>query len=871
MIEPRSTAAGPQDLGRGADHAGVARQALTRRGLCALCVLLLAIPARGGQPTIDADIIFAERNPGVKGDHYYSNFGYSCTNPDEWLYGDDGARLCRLDPQTGRLTVLLEDARGGIRDPQVSYDAKRILFSYRKDGTHHFNLWEINADGGDLRQITTGDWDDIEPCYLPDGGIAFCSSRCNRYVMCWYAPVAVMFRCEADGSAMRMLSSNSVTENTPAILPDGRLLYTRWEYVNRDAISFHHLWTMNPDGSEQQVYFGNQTPGGVFIDAQPIPQSREVVFIDSGYHGTPEHAGKVMVVSEAGGPDATAMVKCVTPEGGFRDPYPLSPGGFLVARENSILLLDDAGTTTPIYTGQRMVHEPRLLKQRDRDAVIPSRVDLSRNTATLFVANVYQGRNMDGIKSGDIRKLLVLEDLPKPANYHGGGSTPIAHGGTWSLKRILGTVPVAADGSAFFEVPPMRSLYLALLDGDGRSIKQMRSFMTLQPGEQRSCIGCHEARTQAPPPQPGLTTLQRAPSRIEPLAGVPEVLDFPRDIQPILDRNCMRCHDAKKRAGGVVLTGDRGPTYSLAYYNLLLHRQITDGAGYGWEGVRNVEGRPVGNDAPYTMYSSASPLMDKIGGHHHDAKLTADEKQLVRLWIDTAAQYAGTYAALGTGQIGAWWHNNEPIREMADAWPSTAPARDAVERRCADCHGKMLPRFVTDQVPVDAYGDFEGWQRPTSRFSRHTVFNLTKPAGSLMLMAPLAKAAGGYAAGKQEQATVREDRAHAPKAVGHPVIFETVEDPDYVKILAHLRAAGQRLDEIGRFDMPGFKPSEQYVREMRRYGVLPAGFDLMEDPIDVYATDRKYWQSLWWCPETQGSERTAELGGHHDEPGHTEN
>jgi len=807
------------------------------------------MPALAEMPTLDADVVFAERNPGVKGGHYYSNFGYACTSANEWLYGDDGARLCRLDPQTGKLTVLLEDSRGGIRDPQVSHDAQRILFSYRKGGTNHFNLHEINADGTGLRQITRGDWDDVEPCYLPDGGIAFCSSRCNRYVMCWYAPVAVMFRCKADGSAMRMLSSNSVTENTPAILPDGRILYTRWEYVNRDAVSFHHLWTMNPDGTEQQVYFGNQTPGEVFIDAQPIPQSGSVVFIDAGYHGTPEHAGKVMVVAESSGPNATAMVKAITPQDGFRDPYPVSPHGFLVARENSILLLNDAGTMTTLYSGKQMVHEPRLLKPRVCEPVIPSRVDLSKDTATLFVTDVYQGRNMDGIKHGDIKKLLVLEDLPKPANYHGGGSTPIAHGGTWSLKRILGTVPVADDGSAYFEVPPSRSLYLALLDANDRSIKQMRSFMTLQPGEQRGCVGCHEARTQPPPSRPTMTALQREPCRIEPIAGVPDVFDFPRDIQPILDRHCVRCHNAEKRAGGVVLTGDRGPTYSLAYYNLMLHRQITDGAGYGWEGVSNVGGRPIGNDVPYTMYSSASPLMDKIGGHHHDAKLTASEQTWVRLWIDTAAQYAGTYAALGTGQIGAWWHNNEPIREMADAWPSTAPARDAVERRCATCHGNMLPRFVTDQIPVDEYGDFEGWQRPTSRFSRHTIFNLTQPEKSLVLMSPMAKAAGGYAEGKPEQVTVKEDRAHAPKPVGHPVIFESAADPDYQRILLHIRAAGQRLGEIKRFDMPGFKPNEQYVREMKRYGLLSAEFDLMKDPVNVYAMDRKYWQLLWWSPE----------------------
>jgi len=154
--------------------------------------------------------------------------------------------------------------------------------------------------------------------------------------------------------------------------------------------------------------------------------------------------------------------------------------------------------------------------------------------------------------------------------------------------------------------------------------------------------------------------------------------------------------------------------------------------GYGWEGVRNVEGRPVGNDLPYAMFSSASPLMNKIDGRHHDARLTAG-----------------------------------------------------------------------------AYGDLEGWQRPTSRFSRHTIFNLTQPEKSLVLMSPLAKAAGGCAEGRPEQMTIKEDRAHAPKAVVHPVIFESADDADYRSILAHVRAAGRRLDEIKRFDMPGFKPNEQ--------------------------------------------------------------
>ena len=726
--------------------------------------------SKPGYPIITADIVF-QRNPGRDpSQHYYANFGYACTSQNEWLHGADGARLCRLDPNTGELTVLLDDPEGGIRDPQVSYDGQKILFSYRKGGTHHYNLYEIDADGTGLRQITSGDWDDVEPCYLPDGGIAFCSSRCKRYVLCWLAPVAVLFRCNADGTGMRMLSSGSVTENTPSVLPDGRILYTRWEYVNRDAVSFHHLWTMNPDGTEQQVYYGNQTPGEVFIDAQPIPQTRDVVFIDSGYHGSHEHAGQVMVVSQSGGPNATATLKCISAEwqGAFAIPIRSRPHVFLVAHGNKILLLDDAGKTTELYTGPQMVHEPRPLQPRPREPAAPSRVDLSANTATLFVADVYQGRNMQGVKRGDdqetarARRPAQAGQLPRRGHH-----AASAHGGTWTLKRILGTVPVAEDGSAYFEVPPLRSLYLALLDADDRSVKQMRSFVTLQPGEQRGCIGCHETRTQPPPSQGTLAALRRAPSRIEPIAGVPEILDFPRDIQPILDRHCVTCHNADKRDGGVVLTGDRGPTYSLAYYNLILHRQIKDSAGYGWADTQNVSGRPIGNDAPNTTYSSASPLMDKIGGQHHDVKLSDAERTLVRLWIDTAAQYAGTYAAYGTGQIGAWWRNNEPIREMADPWPTTAPARDAVERRCAGCHGRMLPRFVTDQVPVDEYGDLEGWQRPTSRFSRHTVFNLTRPEKSLALMAPLAREAGGYAVGappapSRSPRTARIRRSRSP-------------------------------------------------------------------------------------------------------------
>jgi hypothetical protein len=441
--------------------------------------------------------------------------------------------------------------------------------------------------------------------------------------------------------------------------------------------------------------------------------------------------------------------------------------------------------------------------------------------------------------------------MPKPANYHGGGSQPIGHGVTSTLKRILGTVPVEQDGSAYFEVPALRSLYFATLDERDRSIKQMRSFVTVQPGETAGCVGCHETRQQTPGAgRPMPLAIRQPPQRIGPIAGVPEILDFPRDIQPILDRHCLRCHGDghghQRRDGGVSLAGDRGPVFSHSYYELLLHWQIKDTGGPPMHGT----GRQPGNDAPYTTYSSASPLMTKIDFSHYEVQLDSRETATVRLWIDTNAQYAGTYAAIGTGQIGGCWNVNEPIREMADAWPSTPPAAEVVHRRCAACHGDRLPRFVTDKTPIDAHQDFLSWLRPLSRFSRHRVFNLTQPEKSLVLLAPLARAAGGYAEGlpADPPQLIVEDQRQPPKPVVHPVIFQDTRDPDYQKILQHVTAAQVRLDEIRRFDMPGFRPIEHYVREMKRYGVLPESIDAARDALDVYAVDAAYFRSFWHSP-----------------------
>lgn len=239
--------------------------------------------------------------------------------------------------------------------------------------------------------------------------------------------------------------------------------------------------------------------------------------------------------------------------------------------------------------------------------------------------------------------------------------------------------------------------------------------------------------------------------------------------------------------------------------------------------------------------------MKKIDGAHYQVNLSEHEKLVIRRWLDSATPYAGTYAAYGTGQVGGWWRANEPLREMTDAWPSTVKAKDAMTRRCAGCHEGNMPMFITDRKIKLRYYDFEGFQRPTFRTSRHNIFNLSNPERSLALMAPLSKEAGGYAMGKPaEPATFAIQLAEKPQEFVHPVVFESKDDPDYQAVLKHIEAGKNRLNTIKRFDMPGFQPRYEYLREMKRYGVLEPSFDLKNPrKVDAYQLDSKYFNLFY--------------------------
>ncbi len=783
------------------------------------------------------EIVFAVRLP-YEDPHWYANIGYYCNDERQKAWAGNGkpdaGRLCILNLKTGGVTCLVDAPGGSVRDPQVHYDARKILFSFRAPGTEHYHLYEINRDGTGQQQLTRGEVDDYEPIYLPDGGLLFVSTRCNRWVNCWKTQVGIMYRCDADGGQIRQVSANTEHDNTPWMMPDGRVLYTRWEYVDRSQVDFHHLWTMNPDGTQQAIYYGNQHPGIVMIDAKPAPGSTRVMANFSPGHGASDHAGIATLVSNHQGPDDRTMARPLHRGSWIMDPYPLAADSFLAARGNQICWYHGGSEATVLLTytnGPGGVHEPRPLVARPREPVIQARAKPGSATGQMILTDVYQSRGLEGVKRGEITKLLVLESLPKPVNFSGGPDL-VSWLGTFTLERVLGTVPVEPDGSAYFEVPANRQVFFVALDQKEAAVKRMQSFTSVAPGEVAGCAGCHERRQAAPayPGRAAVGALRRAPSAIEPFAGFPDVVDFGRDIQPILDRHCAGCHDSRRREGGVRLSSGLGPHWSVSYFQLLAWGQVADGRnGLGGQPVRS-------------LGAGASPLLAKGAGGHYGAQFSGRDWRMVWLWLESGAAYAGSYAAL----------RNEAEQITPEAATSVVFYKHHAlfKRRCGACHevddpdreeGRPLPYIPKFKGPRPgikqpiAYYERQVLKNdPHQRFSPNVLLDFTHPEESSLLLGPLAREAGGY----------------GTCGLG----WKDRQDPDYQTLLAAIRTGQALLQARPRFGAPEFRPNRQYVREMKKYGILAAAFDPERDRLDVFQTDQKYWQSLWACsvPEEAG-------------------
>ncbi len=778
-------------------------------------------------------VVFVTRLP-YEDPHWYANIGYFCDDENKKMYAGEGkpdeSRLYLLDTKSNKVHVLFDAKGGGVRDPEVHYDGKTVLFSYRPPDADNYSLYEIQTDGTALRRVTHGQYDDFEATYLPDDDIVFVSTRSQRWVGCWKTQVGTLFRCNRQGGDIRPISFNCEHDNTPAVLPDGRIVYTRWEYVDRSQVGYHQLWAMSPNGANVTAYFGNQTHYPLYIDAKPIPGTEKLLLIDSGGHGRRDHLGRVCTLTSKYGPDDPRGYHCVTPKAGnFSDPAPIDETHFVVAAHKSwsrkppqMFLGVGDKQLIPIltYNGKANIHEPIPVRPRPREKLIADHTDYDQPTGRMVLTDVNTGRSMEGVEPRTIKKLLVLEILPKPVNFSGGMDLT-SWLGTFILERVLGTVPVEEDGSAYFEVPAGRPVLFVALDENDMSVKHMQSFTNVVPGETLSCVGCHEHRTQTPDLSiaAGLKAMSRPPSKIKPFTGLPDVIDFCRDIQPILNEHCVDCHSHKKPDGHVVLTDGLGPTWSISYYTLLATRQVADGRnGYGGQ-------------KPRTIGSSASKLMQKIDGSHYDVTLPPDQWRTIWLWLESGAPYAGSYAALRNeeDQAAQWLR----FRDLYAVLGSLS---------CRKCHGPGKPApAIPSHLPEDKRKQIvkaRGLapherivQDEDYRFSAHVLLNVTDPEHSRLLLGPLPKEAGGWGTCQHK--------------------FTGTDDKAYQGLLYGLKKAKESATQKPLYGMSTFRPNRQFIREMKRFGVLAADFNPSRDPIDFFDIEQEYWQLFWYQPDAK--------------------
>ncbi|MFZ1934119.1 MAG: hypothetical protein WCB27_13075 [Thermoguttaceae bacterium] len=478
----------------------------------------------------------------------------------------------------GQVRTLVDDPGGVLRDPDVSYDGKKVLFAWKKSlDKDDYHLYEFDAATGRVRQLTSGlGFADYEGIYAPNGQIIFSSTRCVQTVDCWWTEVSNLYTCDRDGRFLRRLGFDQVHTNFPTVLPDGRIVYTRWEYSDRGQMFPQGLFQMNPDGTGQTEYYGNNSwfPTSM-LHARGIPETDKVMAIFSGHHTLQK--GWLGIVDPSRGRQENAGAQLIAPprktaaeridaygQSGdqFQYPYPLSETEFLVSFKPAgatgpfaIYWMDTDGRRELLAADERIsCNQPVPLAARPLPHVRPNAVDYRKKLDLCYMQDIYLGEGLRGVPRGAVKKLRVVALDYRAAgvgnNENAGPDgealvcTPVSIGnGAWDVKIVLGETKVHEDGSAFFEVPARTPVYFQAIDEKGRAIQTMRSWATFQPGEVASCVGCHENKNAAPPVGSSVPlALREDAEQLDGFYGPPRGFSFRSEIQPILNRHCTVCH-----------------------------------------------------------------------------------------------------------------------------------------------------------------------------------------------------------------------------------------------------------------------------------------------------------------------------------------
>ncbi|HEY3319212.1 MAG TPA: SUMF1/EgtB/PvdO family nonheme iron enzyme [Planctomycetota bacterium] len=600
------------------------------------------------------------------------------------------AVLSAIRPDGELKTLYRPEKPKLINDVDLHWDADRLLFSM--PGTYDkWQVFEATLDGRSVKQLTPADQPDIhcyDACYLPNGRIAFLSTACLQGVPCNAGViVGMMYTMNADGSKIRQTCFEQDHDYCPTVMSDGRILYMRWDYTDTPHVWNRMLFTCNPDGTGQMEFYGANSywPNAIFY-AKPIPNDpNKVVGIVTGHHVG--RVGELVVFDHAKSHfEADGVVQRIPGRGKkveplildkltehswpkFLHPYPLNDKYFIVSCKPTpdslwgIYLVDvfDNMVLLKELEGHVLL-EPIPIRKTLRPPVIPESTNSESSDATVYLQDVYQGPAMQGVPRGTVKKLRVV-------GYHfayqriAGIDHRVGSNGPWEVKRVLGTVDIEPDGSAFFRVPAKTPFTVQPLDTDGHAVQLMRSWMTAMPGETLSCGGCHDSRLGAPPVRKTMAQ-SRAPQEIRPWYGAPRGFSFRREVQPVLDKYCVSCHDGKSPAEAPPVVDLRAEQGFFYCYNGEPEGKIVRGVPkeqllgkYG--GIfepsyialrRYVRVPGLESDlhalAPMEFHGATSELVQLLRKGHHNVKLDAEAWDRLATWIDLNAPCHGTWKEL---------------------------------------------------------------------------------------------------------------------------------------------------------------------------------------------------------------------------------
>ena len=577
-------------------------------------------------------------------------------------------------------TLYRPDDGGYVGELDLHFNGKEVLFT--KSDSVNWKLFEMTVDGENVRQAMPipDDVDVMDGCYLPNGKIVFGSTASYQSVPCWHGRkrVSNLYLMDSKRCNIRQLCFDQDHDFHPVVLDNGQVLFLRWDYTGISHIYLRELMTMNPDGTKQRAIYGSNSwyPNSLFF-ARQIPGTNRLICILSGYHG-PHRMGQLVIIDPRKGcKEETGIIQRITgrgepikPEvrddlvGGdwpmFLHPYPLNDKYFLVscwmnAKSSwGIYLADVFDNLLQVHSedGYALL-EPIPVRSRKLPPVIPDQVDLTKQDATVFISDVYKGPGLKEVPRGIVGGLRIVS---YNFGYRGlAGSDKIGYGGPWEAMHIIGTVPVEQDGSAYFKVPANTPISLQVLDKEGKAIQLMRSWLTAMPGESVSCVGCHESPKEVPDNTIKIAS-KSPPQEVTPWFGPARGFDFEREVQPVLDKYCLSCHDGSESAPFDLRSeSDRGQSEPKPIgYVSRLHPdmyQITKGKltySPAYDVLIHYIRRVGIEDDVSMLYpgeycANTSELIQMLEQNHQQVQLDAESLSRLVTWIDLNGPCHGTW------------------------------------------------------------------------------------------------------------------------------------------------------------------------------------------------------------------------------------